>query len=359
MVFVGVPVVELSADYSDESFMQKTDSEGDIKEEPSDDPFYTCSLCMARNFNKKDDLLFHLCVSHFSKQLNSEFPYKESTPCPLCGGFQANNMSAHITHVGIRHEQVLKFLPGDLIAVLSKTKTQPNQIPENEWNHDKHSVEKIRSENQETNDNSIHGKVELKPNSEYPEIKFQSKSRAREQSANDGLSNREKVTCNICPTTNQKERIFSKRSDYLKHLSLAHFGKPILTAHPFVQGQGCVMCMDEKQREYIPSKKEIHVCHVGLFHRKLLSLLPEKLVQQVKKLPGKTKQEEPFPSAVTSNNGSEMPAGKHLGMEKGMETQTKAEIPYQCRYCPNKYSEQRELKKHLVSHKAELRQDNS
>merc|ERR1712059_140223 len=75
--------------------------------------------CVERRFNKVDDLLFHLSVIHFSKDLLEVVPYKEGTECEICrkeGGIEGvvrekESMSTHLTHQGVEHRQVLAFLP--------------------------------------------------------------------------------------------------------------------------------------------------------------------------------------------------------------------------------------------------------
>merc|ERR1712059_75362 len=88
--------------------------------------FFSCHLCVERRFNKVDDLLFHLSVIHFSKDLLEVVPYKEGTECEICrkeGGTEGvvrekESMSTHLTHQGVEHRQVLAFLPSHLAISL-------------------------------------------------------------------------------------------------------------------------------------------------------------------------------------------------------------------------------------------------
>merc|ERR1719466_242470 len=92
------------------------------------------------------------------------------------------------------------------------------------------------------------------------------------------------VQCSLCQANN-KVRLFTKRSEFLKHLSLLHFGKTLLKAFPFAEGKNCNLCFETSNKLYTPSKKEVHVCHVGVLHAKIFELLPKEILQQVRELP--------------------------------------------------------------------------
>merc|ERR1712179_667419 len=94
------------------------------------------------------------------------------------------------------------------------------------------------------------------------------------------------VQCSLCPN---KVRMYNKRSDFLKHLSLGHYGRNILQVHPYQQGQNCVVCHESNSKVFVPTKKEIHVCHVGVLHGKVFVYLSDDVLSLVKSLPTQKK----------------------------------------------------------------------
>ena len=100
----------------------------------------TCHLCTMRSFPKKDDLLFHLTFSHFSKDLLHLHPYEENKECSLCEDdpVAATSMSSHLRHTGVGHGEVLQFLTPDVAEQIreeepkSSPSTEPNETVANE-----------------------------------------------------------------------------------------------------------------------------------------------------------------------------------------------------------------------------------
>ena len=128
------------------------------------------------------------------------------------------------------------------------------------------------------------------------------------------------ITCNLCVTVSRK---FDKRGDFLKHLSLTHFGRAILQNYPFNPDENCQFCWEESGKEYKPSKKEVHVCHVGILHHKLNAMITPDIEKQIQKLSHK-KTDSPL-----------MP----------------------CKYCDLSIP-RKEMKEHLISHKTMLQEGN-
>ena len=91
------------------------------------------------------------------------------------------------------------------------------------------------------------------------------------------------VQCEMCNSKYNKVRLFSTRSDFLKHLSI-HYRKELLQVYPFTEGMNCRICLETLQ-QYTPSKKEVFACHLGVVHSKIFELLPNETLQEVMKLP--------------------------------------------------------------------------
>merc|ERR1719508_698039 len=238
-----------------------------IKQEPLDhsEPVYKCTLCTARSFNQRSDLLFHLSITHFSRNLNQLFPFKDNQLCSLCNQFKPKNMSSHISHVGLKHEEVIKLLPPDLASSLAPAGNM------NTKSSFEKPVEKAPVVNNKT---AVQEKQPIQKPTEIP-VAFAPPASDPEEPT---------VQCSLCQANN-KVRLFTKRSEFLKHLSLLHFGKTLLQAFPFAEGKNCNLCFETSKKLYTPSKKEVHVCHVGVLHAKIFELLPKEILQQVKEIP--------------------------------------------------------------------------
>jgi len=381
----------------------KEESKVVIKEEPLDpDTMYRCTLCTARSFGQRSDLLFHLSITHFSRNLNQMYPFKEQQVCPLCNLFTPKNMSSHISHVGLKHEQVIKFVPAELAATLTNGTSENVPIPTKPVNNVEEApiVQPIQ-------------KVVLPV--EKPVAPVESKPQPVDATIEEPT-----VQCELCKANN-KERLFSKRSEFLKHLSLLHFGKALLAAFPFAEGRNCNLCFETSKKMYTPSKKEVHVCHVGVLHAKIFELLPKEILQTVMEMPtmkrtivnnvdrqpstqdqevkktdsassqptptvpqlstvegpNSTMYHPPPPSTpappairdpappsqgfvshpprdvVFTLPGPSLPAKEEFKMPM-----TKTDKPYNCRYCVSGFDNAKDLKDHLLTHKSQFSQIN-
>ena len=138
------------------------------------------------------------------------------------------------------------------------------------------------------------------------------------------------VQCTLCEKNN-KVRTFEKKSEFLKHLSLIHYGKQILTMYPWSLGDRCRFCLESASRkEYRANKKELHVCHVAIMHQKLFELIPLELSQMI--------------SAMPANRRSE-----------GRSRPPQAQASLQCKYCDQAVPRS-EMRDHLISHKTLISQ---
>eukprot|EP00092_Neocalanus_flemingeri_P032398 GFUD01035228.1.p1 GENE.GFUD01035228.1~~GFUD01035228.1.p1 ORF type:complete len:827 (+),score=183.16 GFUD01035228.1:60-2540(+) len=221
--------------------------------EKKDEDHLTCHLCTMRSFPKQDDLLFHLTFSHFSKDLLQIHPFIESKECELCTTDEepsiSTSMSSHLRHMGVRHREVLRFVTPDVAEQLKLEEPVPQIASEIDVTKCKEETEEIKSE--------------------VPEAVVEPQETTS-------------VQCSLC--TN-KVRIYTKRSDFLKHLSLGHFGRNILQVHPYKEGENCSVCQESSSKVFVPTKKEIHVCHLGVLHGKVFDYLSEDLLEMVKSLP--------------------------------------------------------------------------
>merc|ERR1719186_1773918 len=217
-----------------------------------DDNHMTCYLCTMRSFPKKDDLLFHLTFSHFSKDLLQIHPYIENKECDLCSNDPniSTSMSSHLRHLGVAHREVIQFVTPDI-------------------------AEQLRQEDPRT---------ETSTEIDATKVEEEAKEIKQEVSSNVTVAPQEttSVQCSLCPN---KVRIYSKRSDFLKHLSLGHYGRNILQVHPFQEGQNCTVCQETSSKVFVPTKKEIHVCHLGVLHGKVFDYISEDLLEMVRSLP--------------------------------------------------------------------------
>ena len=139
------------------------------------------------------------------------------------------------------------------------------------------------------------------------------------------------VKCILCEKNN-KVRTFAKKSEFLKHLSLIHYGKQILTLFPWSLGDRCKFCLESASRkEYRANKKELHVCHVAIMHQKLFELLPPEVSQLISSMPAPRRPEgrsKPTPALAAS---------------------------LQCKYCDLSVPRS-EMRDHLISHKTLIAQ---
>ena len=140
-----------------------------------------------------------------------------------------------------------------------------------------------------------------------------------------------RVQCTLCEKNN-KVRTFEKKSEFLKHLSLIHYGKQILTMFPWSLGDRCRFCLESaSSKEYRANKKELHVCHVAIMHQKLFELIPLELSQVISAMP-----------ATRRSEGRSRPPPAQA-------------VSLQCKYCDQAVPRS-EMRDHLISHKTIISQ---
>merc|ERR1719334_1418826 len=89
-----------------------------------------------------------------------------------------------------------------------------------------------------------------------------------------------KVLCKLCPKGPSNNIEYSKRQTFLKHLTLKHFSTKLLQDCPYIEGQSCTDCQ-RKSKAFVATRKELHVCHVGIMHGKVFDLLSKDLLNAV------------------------------------------------------------------------------
>lgn len=258
---------------------------------------------------------------------------------------QLSNKVVHLLHVGKLHEKVLTFLQspdssvkGDHPQPIQTSPESSSKHVENEPNLDaeepceeqfeepipKNHIENIEAVSQNnvvasmTNVKRIDSTVEDVVEEELkPVIK------------SEGTTIR--VQCTLC-MKNNKVRTFEKKSEFLKHLSLIHYGKQILTMFPWSLGDRCRFCLESaSSKEYRANKKELHVCHVAIMHQKLFELIPLELSQMISAMPATRRPE-----------GRDRPPPAHA-------------VSLQCKYCDQAVPKS-EMRDHLISHKTIISQ---
>jgi len=266
----------------------ETDLEG-----PNDDKelqeSHVCKYCTSRSFPERKKLLVHLSLVHFQRQILDKFPFKENESCPLCDQI-INTKSVYLLHIGEGHEQVISIM---------------DEEEGSNW-----------PEEATANEKEVTGTMQDAPkNVVNPAVSASEEVTEMPQDTKSGV-----ITCSLCVTVSRK---FDKRGDFLKHLSLTHFGRAILQNYPFNPDENCQFCWEESGKEYKPSKKEVHVCHVGILHHKLNAMITPDIEKQIQKLSHK-KTDSPL-----------MP----------------------CKYCDLSIP-RKEMKEHLISHKTMLQEGN-
>jgi len=251
----------------------------------------TCHLCTMRSFPKKDDLMFHLTFSHFSKDLLQKHPFVENQECSLCSEnpIRATTMSSHLRHVGVQHGLVLQFLTPDIAEQIGQDDVKQSIPPSsNPPKRENTAVVKTEPVELEHVKNIMEVKQELVNGVEAPQeaVKPVPVNMDENRTEQKPILDPSSVQCSLCPN---KVRMYNKRSDFLKHLSLGHFGRNILQVHPYQQGQNCVECHESNSKVFVPTKKEIHVCHVGVLHGKVFEYLSDDVLSLVKSLPTQKK----------------------------------------------------------------------
>jgi len=260
-------------------------------ERPNDDSQegHVCKYCTSRSFPERKKLLVHLSLVHFQRQILDKFPFKENESCPLCDQI-INTKSVYLLHIGEGHEQVISIM---------------DEEEGSNW-----------PEEATANEKEVTGTMQDAPkNVVNPAVSASEEVTEMPQDTKSGV-----ITCSLCVTVSRK---FDKRGDFLKHLSLTHFGRAILQNYPFNPDENCQFCWEESGKEYKPSKKEVHVCHVGILHHKLNAMITPDIEKQIQKLSHK-KTDSPL-----------MP----------------------CKYCDLSIP-RKEMKEHLISHKTMLQEGN-
>ena len=339
----------------------------------------TCTICSSRTFSTRQELLHHLSLTHFNRLLLQQFPlkvkiyniatkyilnpcYQDGDMCPIedCT-VQLSNKVVHLLHVGKLHEKVLTFLE------------TPASSPSKEDN---------KQQEETGSEPSIHQAMD-KPRSDYvldsvtphmdeaqavtegtsveedkqKDIQEEDKDGTEESEVSPGLQNHvtenamtpakpqdpivedvieddfkpvvkleaSTIQCTLCEKNN-KVRTFGKKSEFLKHLSLIHYGKQILTLFPWSLGDMCRFCLESASRkEYRANKKELHVCHVAIMHQKLFELLPPEVSQLISAIPATR--------------------GRAQGGQSSL----------QCKYCDQRVA-RGDMRQHLISHKTLISQ---
>ena len=232
-------------------FEGKTDSQEESQEEAKTEGQIRCEFCRGREFSKETDYLFHLSLFHFRKELLEKFPFKvcvflpfslppftpwiiqEGEQCSLCEEVCPAPLATYLQHVGVFHQQILSCLPRH-----QDSSAQP-------------PVEEERPE---------------RPTVETETVQPPS------------------VECLECKQNN-KVKIFEKKNEFLKHLSLGHYGKQLLQKYPFEEGQNCFFCQESGKKVFTAVKRELHVCHTGVLHGKLYEFLSDETKAQIAQLP--------------------------------------------------------------------------
>ena len=225
-----------------------------------------CEFCRGREFSKEADYLFHLSLFHFRRELLEKFPFKvcvlfspflpsfifiiqEGEQCSLCEEVCPAPLATYLQHIGVFHQQILSCLPHQ---------ESPAQPPAEE-------------------------RTPVETETVQPPS----------------------VECLECKQNN-KVKIFEKRSEFLKHLSLGHYGKQLLQKYPFEEGQNCFFCQEAGKKVFAASKRELHVCHTGVLHGKLFEFLSDETKAQIAQLPHGRRQPLQPRTGETSESDQKM-----------------------------------------------------
>ena len=226
---------------------RQEDREEVREEEAKPEGLIKCEFCRGREFSKEEDYLFHLSLFHFRRELLEKFPFKvcvlhphqpshltvtiqEGEQCSQCELVCQPPLSSYLQHVGVFHQQILTCLP----------------------------------QHQDT----------APPSEEIQVPPLVQTETAQPPS----------VECLECKQSN-KVKIFEKRSEFLKHLSLGHYGKQLLQKYPFKEGENCSFCQEAGKKGFTAGKRELHVCHTGVLHGKLFDFLTDETKAQIAQLP--------------------------------------------------------------------------
>ena len=216
----------------------------------------------------------------------------------------SSSRGEQLVHVGKFHEVVIKLMEASYLQVPDKAlNTQGEENASQQDDGTEESVEKVENEVAKVKDAEEQKEHDITSNETEVSTSPSKVSTAIKNPGEDSKEvNMEKVKidevplCGDVDTTKKedssvqcpfcikdgKTRTFEKKSEFLKHISLIHYGKQILQKFPFKDGQSCSICLESPaKKEYRASKKELHVCHVAILHQKLFDLIPKEVEQMI------------------------------------------------------------------------------
>ena len=216
----------------------------------------------------------------------------------------SSSRSEQLVHVGKFHEVVIKLMEASYLQVPDKAlNTQGEENASQQDDGTEESVEKVENEVAKVKDAEEQKEHDITSNETEVSTSPSKVSTAIKNPGEDSKEvNMEKVKidevplCGDVDTTKKedssvqcpfcikdgKTRTFEKKSEFLKHISLIHYGRQILQKFPFKDGQTCSICLESPaKKEYRASKKELHVCHVAILHQKLFDLIPKEVEQMI------------------------------------------------------------------------------
>ena len=216
----------------------------------------------------------------------------------------SSSRGEQLVHVGKFHEVVIKLMEASSLQVPDKAlNTQGEENASQQDDDTEESVEKVENEVAKVKDAEEQKEHDITSNETEVSTSPSKVSTAIKNPGEDSKEvNMEKVKidevplCGDVDTTkkedssvqcpfcikNGKTRTFEKKSEFLKHISLIHYGRQILQKFPFKDGQSCSICLESPaKKEYRASKKELHVCHVAILHQKLFDLIPKEVEQMI------------------------------------------------------------------------------
>ena len=216
----------------------------------------------------------------------------------------SSSRGEQLVHVGKFHEVVIKLMEASYLQVPDKAlNTQGEENASQQDDGTEESVEKVENEVAKVKDAEEQKEDDITSNETEVSTSPSKVSTAIKNPGEDSKEgNMEKVKidevplCGDVDTTKKedssvqcpfcikdgKTRTFEKKSEFLKHISLIHYGRQILQKFPFKDGQSCSICLESPaKKEYRASKKELHVCHVAILHQKLFDLIPKEVEQMI------------------------------------------------------------------------------
>ena len=217
----------------------------------------------------------------------------------------SSSRSEQLVHVGKFHEVVIKLMEASSLQVPDKAllNAQGEENASQQDDGTEESVEKVENEVAKVKDAEEQKEHDITSNETEVSTSPSKVSTAIKNPGEDSKEgNMEKVKidevplCGDVDTTKKedssvqcpfcikdgKTRTFDKKSEFLKHISLIHYGRQILQKFPFKDGQSCFICLESPaKKEYRASKKELHVCHVAILHQKLFDLIPKEVEQMI------------------------------------------------------------------------------